>query len=381
MNHIKSFFVEDWRRKLLAVGIAFLIWSWVEGQVGMDREVSLTLVLAEGEVRTPHDFELLVEAPEGWVLTEPASGESVPMKLHGSSSELTDFTTRQCAASIKVNLDTAANQDRIDFPLTPEKLQWMRPGDAAFLLRGVQGAQPLQKLTFERIDQAVIVLTHREVPIEGEPSQAHEAQPEKMRFEPSQVTLTGPKFAMEQLRNRIEEAHSANGSIENSGLLSPLTIGSSVRQDIRDSRSLAPDLLKRGIRMDPPRVLVELPIRLKDPTTQTWLPDTKDLIILPADDQASNGPWTIEPWVPTEWVAEMPDVESDLELNRQWIREHIALLLPMHTLTADSLDRESLRIEARLFGLSPEDLRFYQQHLRIHPLVADSATVTVTRTP
>lgn len=381
MNRAAALFLTDWRRKLLALGIAFLIWSWVEGQIGIDQEIPLTLVAMDSEVRTPNDFELLVDTPEGWILTQPAPGEPVRIKLHGSSTEITDFRAQQCAASIRVRLDADPNQDLVDFPVTPKDLDWMRPSDAAYLLAGVNGTQQLQKLTFERLTETVVVLSPREVEVLGAPSETHVARVEEMTFEPSQVTLTGPKFAMDQLAAQIDAAHTTGGALDSSALLSPLQVDSQTRSDIRPSLSLSPVLNRLGISMDPPRVRVVLPIRLRDPETWTWVPDSADLKILEADDSLSNGPWTVEPWATTEWIAELPDVGAGLELNGQWIREHVALMLPMHTLTADSLDRESLRIEARLFGLEPDELHFYQQHLRIRPLVADSATVTVTRNP
>ncbi|MHC4379747.1 MAG: YbbR-like domain-containing protein [Planctomycetota bacterium] len=381
MNRAGALFLHDWRRKLLALGIAFLIWSWVEGQIGIDQEIPLTLVTMGAEVRTPNDFELLIDTPDGWILTQPAPGEPVRIKLHGSTSEISDFRAQQCAASIRVRLDADPNQDLIDFPVTPKDLDWMRPRDAAYLLAGVNGAQQLQKLTFERVTESVVVLSPREVKVIGSPSEAHVARVEEMVFEPSQVTLTGPKFAMDQLAAKIDAAHTAAGALESSALLTPLHVDSQSRSDIRPSLALASDLLDFGIRMEPARVRVVLPIRLRAPASLNWLPDAADLKILPADDAASNGPWTVEPWVPTEWIAEMPDVDADLDLNQQWVQEHVALMLPMHTLTADALDRESLRIEARLFGLDPDDLLFYQQHLVIRPLVPDSATVTVTRNP
>ena len=381
MNRVTGFFLEDWRRKLLALGIAILIWSFVEGQIAIEDEVQLTLVVAEGEISTPEEFHLLVQAPEGWILTSPAAGESIPVRFRGSASELTEFRGNQCAASIRVAFTAEPNQDLYEYPLTPEDLDWMRPGDAAFLLQDVQGAQQLQSLTFERLDEQVVVLSFREVPVEGIPSSAHEAQPDEMSFEPSQVTLRGPKFAIEQLQARIEETHAASGELQNAELLRTLRIEGNTRSDIRANLSLHEDLARLGIRMEPALVKVRLPIRLKNPTSIRWLPEASDLIILPADDEASNGPWTPSDWIPTQWVAEMPDVESDTDINLAWIRDHVSLILPMRNLTSASLDQEDLRIEVHLTGLNDREFRFYREHLTIKPVEPESATVKVTRNP
>lgn len=381
MNRVTGFFLEDWRRKLLALGIAILIWSWVEGQIAMEDEVQLALVVADDGKRTPDDFQLLIHPPAGWVLTSPAAGESILVRLHGSSSEITDFRGNQCSASLRVVFSADRNQDRFEYQVTPDELDWSREGDAAFLLKGVQGAQQLQSLIFERLDEHLVVLSHLELPIEGAPSMAHETRSDIMEFEPTQVTLRGPKSAVVQLKDRIDEVRSGRSERPNSSLLRPLRIEEDARTDIRAMLSLHEDVARMGIRMEPPMVGVKLPIRLKEQEPLTWMPEATDLIVINADDEKSNGPWTYGNWVPTEWKAYMPDVEAKIELNHAWIREHVHLILPMNTLTADSLDEVDLRIEAVLFGLSKEDHRFYSDHLIIEPVDTKSVTVKVTRTP
>ncbi|MGB0953720.1 MAG: hypothetical protein ACPG31_10875 [Planctomycetota bacterium] len=381
MNRVTGFFLEDWRRKLLALGIAILIWSWVEGQIAVDEEIQLSLVVGNSEERTPEDFQLLVHPPDGWVLTSPAEGELIPIRLHGSASELTDFRGNQCAASIRIVFNADPNQDRFEYQVTPDKLDWMREGDAAFLLKGVQGAQQLQSLTFERLDDYLVVLSHLEVPVQGTPSTAHDARTDMMEFEPSQVTLSGPKFAIEQLKLKIDGVRTGRTELLNSSLLRPLRIEEEARSDIRAMLSLHDDIARLGIQMDPPMIRAKLPIRLKEREPERWTPEVSDLIIISADDEKSRGPWTYGSWVPSAWQVSMPDVEVESELSRAWIREHIHLILPMNTLTADSLDEVDLRIEAALFGLNPTEHAFYSKHLIIEPVDPKSATVKVTRTP
>jgi len=380
MNRVTGIFLEDWRRKLLALGISILIWSWVEGQIAVEVEVQFSLAQEQGESLTPQDFVIQIQAPEGWVLTDPKPGDSVLIRLHGSGSEIAEFRGNQCAASFRAPLRAEPNRDRIEVPITPEQLDWLRPRDADFLLRGVQGAQQLQSLTFERVEEQTILLTEHDVPVGGAPAEAFEAQPEMMSFLPKQVTVTGPKFAVEQLLERLADAHSPTGTLSTSALLRPLQIEPNTRSDVRASLGLHPDLERLGIRMDPPRVDVRIPVVLRDENFIEWLPDAVDLLILPADDEASNGPWTHEPWVPTKWKVSLPGVEAEL-LNMQWIRDHVQLILPMNTLSAASLDTDELRIEAKLFGLSSDDDKFYRKHIVIEPMDAQSAVVKVTRNP
>jgi len=382
MNRVTGLFLLDWRRKLLALGIGFLIWSWVAGQISVDRDVTLILTVSDSDVRDPSDFYLSVEVPEGWVLTDPPAGQSVRITLNGSNSEYNDFISRQCAASIGVDFDVDPIQDIVDYPVTPKNLVWVRPSDAAFLLNGVTGVQELQNLTFQRVQTKVLSPNVRDVTIVGKPSDAHDAKVNEMVFLPSQITLSGPKLAMQKLTAQIDDTYSANGSLENSGLFASMTLGGNERGTITKSLRLAKEWSKRGIQMEPRRVMLELPVRLREVKNFQWLPDASDLIVLPADDEASSGPWTIEASSPTQWIAEMPDMESDLELNAQWIEAHVELLLHMNTLNVNSLDRTSLPIEANLYNFDdPAELSFFRKYLTIRPLDPGAATVTVTRNP
>lgn len=382
MNKVTGFLLNDWRRKLLALGIAFLIWSWVEGQISSDREVTLILAVSKSEVRALNDFDLSVEVPQGWVLTDPPAGESVPITLHCTNSEYNDFISRQCAASISVAFDVDPIQDIVDYPITPKDFTWMRPSDAAFLLNGVKGGQQMQNLTFQRIETKVLSPRVRDVTIVSRPSKAHEAKVGEIVFVPSQITLTGPKLAMQRLNEQIDDTYSAGGTLETSGLFASMTLNGNERDTVTKSLRLDDRWTSRGISMDPERVMLELPVRLRQVKRFEWLPDATDLIALPANDLASNGPWTMEAWEPTRWVAELPDVESDIELNAQWIEAHVELLLPMNTLNVNSLDRTPLPVKAHLFNFdNSEEEVFFRKHLVIHAKDPDSATVTVTRNP
>jgi len=199
---------------------------------------------------------------------------------------------------------------------------------------------------------------------------------------PSQITLTGPKLAMQRLNEQIDDTYSAGGTLETSGLFASMTLNGNERDTVTKSLRLDDRWTSRGISMDPERVMLELPVRLRQVKRFEWLPDATDLIALPANDLASNGPWTMEAWEPTRWVAELPDVESDIELNAQWIEAHVELLLPMNTLNVNSLDRTPLPVKAHLFNFdNSEEEIFFRKHLVIHAKDPDSATVTVTRNP
>ncbi|MDA0666969.1 MAG: hypothetical protein O3A95_03280 [Planctomycetota bacterium] len=382
MNKLTGFLLHDWRRKLLAVGIAFLIWSWVDGQISFDQEVALRLSVGHSEDSEENNLILSVKVPPGWVLTDPPTGASMPITLHGTNSEFNDFKSRQCNASISVTFEGDPLQDIKEYPISPEDFTWVRPSDAAYLLSGAKGGKQMQNLTFQRIATQPLSPNDHDVTIVGKPSDAHEARVEDVRFIPNQITLSGPKLAMQKLNEQINDAHSANGTRESSGLFASVTLSGNERDNVTKSLRLAQEWTLRGISMEPEQVLLELPVRFLPVAPFPWLPSADDLIVLPANDLASNGPWTMEAYEPTRWTAGLPNVDTDIEINAQWIEAHVELLLPMNTLNANSLDRTILPVRAHLFNFDdPEEEHFFRQHLVIRAEDPASATVTVTRNP
>jgi hypothetical protein len=376
MNKIASIFTEDWVRKVLAIFFAFVLWFDVQGRIAVDREIKLDVTTLSQQSLGANNFTLRIKSPDGWKLTSPVSGDTISIWLRGSSNELQDFTARQCAASIDVHFDADETQHRIDFSVSPSDLDWLRPGDAQYLLDRVNRAQPLQELTFERVTEAVHVLDALDINVVGSPATTHLVDISNTRFvNHSQVNLSGPKFAMDRLLIDLANA----GDKQASGLLSPLQAVSTTRQDIHSRLHLADEWRKAGIRMNPPQIDVSVPVRLAQTASHVWLPNANELQILDASDNA--GQWQVLPWEPTQWIAEMPEVSAtDVTLNAQWVRDHIIFVLSMNSLSIDSLDKSSLKVQAILSGFDSEsELLYFQKNLHVRALQPEDAMVSVIR--
>ncbi|MDP6963587.1 MAG: hypothetical protein QGF46_05410, partial [Planctomycetota bacterium] len=281
MNKILRVFTDDWVRKLIAVLFAVVLWLDVQGRIAIEREIKLNVTTLSALGLGENDFSLRIKAPEGWKLTSPTSGESVSIWLRGSSNELQDFTARQCAASIDVHFEADNTQHRIDYSLSPSDLNWLRPSDAQYLLNSVNRAQPLQKLTFERVTESVHVLDAHDISIIGAPAATHVADLANAQFtNHSQVTLSGPKFAMDRLQADLASANDA----QSSGLLSPLHIAPKTRQDIRGRLHLSEQWRDAGVRMAPPQIDLNLPVRLAQTAKFVWLPTAAELQVLKPND-------------------------------------------------------------------------------------------------
>lgn len=380
MNRLRLILLSDWRRKLVALFFAVLLWGWLIGRIEVERDLLLRVAVTASDGITPNENELLVQVPKGWALITPEPDTAISIHLVGTPSVLKDFTARQCAARFQAVIPAGTTQDRIDISITPDKLDWMRPNDAAYLLDKVDGRQELQVLTFERVMEKNWILTASEQPVRGQPSPVHELHPEEMRFTPNQVRLRGPKSVMTELMNQLDAAHSADGDIDHFDLLSSLTVESIARGDIRAVVHLHPSLSEKGLRMDPENVQVTLPVRLAQPVTIGWLPSPDALQVLQAP--AESGDWIVEPWTPTEWTAVLPDLPTGTsDVTETWVREHVVFVLPQNILGPESLDRTELTLVPVLTGLTPNDHRFYSANLEIEPLDPDGWTVTVTRIP
>jgi len=379
MNRIVNIFTSDIIRKAIALCCAIFLWYQVQGSISVDRQVKFDVTTLSQQGLGQNNFTLRVSPPDGWKLTAPSSGDTISIWFRGSNSELQNFTARQCSASIDAYFDADNTQDRIDFIVSPGELDWLRPGDAHYLLKDVNRSQPLQKLTFERVTENVHVLSYRDIAIVGDTASTHIIDVEKSRFiNHSQVTLTGPKFAMDRLQLRLDSQN--DGDL--SRLLSPLRLAANTRQDVHPRLHLADEWEAAGIRMTPRQIDVSVPVRLRQSAKFVWLPSATDLQILQADDNV--GEWQVRPWEPTQWIAELPDVSATdaraTVINTQWISDHVVLLLPLSNLSSDSFSGTSLMVQATLIGFeNSDDLLFYQQNMRIRAIEPEDAMVTVLR--
>jgi hypothetical protein len=343
------------------------LWWWIDSLIAIDRKVFLTVASTSENIGTPSESQLLIQAPPGWVLTDPVIEQPIAVWLKGSKSELQSFSTRQCAASYKARFVAQEDQVTISIPINPKQLAWLRPNDAELLLKDVAEEKNLLKeLTFQRVKTETITLSSNDITVTDKPSDAWIVLEDELRFEPNVITLTGPQRAMTRLRNKMEDVQTDPG-VTSSDLLTPFVIPKATRGNVHRVQELNKYWKSQGIRMNPPKVDVFAPVRLESPTSINLNFTFEDLHIMPA---ANPEVWQKGSWEPQTWVVEMPDVEDDDEIiDALWIAEHVVLVLPLNTLD-DALDPErKVRIEAHIQGLeSAEKQRFYSQHLIIRPL-------------
>ncbi len=377
MKIILTALLQDWRPKLGAIAFALVLWWWIEGRIAMDRDVVLTIASSSEDLGTPKDFQLLIQAPKGWVLTSPMGDSPVSIALNGSNSELQSFATRQCAASFRTNFDPPPDQIEIKIPISPEQLDWLRPLDAELLLKNVaKGDQQLKELTFQRVKSETIQLTPRDIEVAGKPSEAWKVLKKELRFEPNTITVTGPQRAIEALRKQIDAAQMSTDDSP-SELLSSFQIPEGTRRDVDRMQALHSDLLRQGISMDPPEVHVFAKIRLENPVSIPFNRNFEDLHIIPA---AAMEAWVQGSYEPQPWVVEMPYVESKSGIiDQTWLNSHVLLVLPLNTLDTALSAEWNVRIEPHLIGLDYAEQRFYEEHMIIRPQTPGNDFIPYTK--
>jgi hypothetical protein len=383
---MKSFFAiifSDWRRKLVAVAIALALWSWIEGRIAYDDDVILKIGFTTEDIGTPDDFQLLIQAPPGWVLTEPAIGDQIKVVIHGSKSQVQSFKSQQCAANYVANFIPDEDSILQTVKVLPEQLNWMRPGDAKLLLDNISdGQQELQKLVFERVKTATVALTSSEIMVDGSPAEAHVVRTEQLQFSPNTVTVTGPQASLDNLLIEVSEAHSSKGQLNNSELLNILKIPDGTRNDVSQTLGLHPRWLRRGIRMEPTEVTVKAMVRLKAPFSSAFNPNREDLLVIPPEDPAAANLWELGDWEGETWSVTLPHVENDHLISDAWIQEHVRLFVSLRSFTTEgTLTSRKVRIEAHIVGIEdPADQSFFEQHLVIGPVQgSDNDMITVKR--
>lgn len=372
MSLLHRVFVLDWRRKLLALLLAFALWWYVDGLLAHDRVLSLRVVAVQERV-TPEFGTLALRVPPGWTLVEPREGASVQVWLHGSRAVLDHFTGRQFAAYYEVN---AVANGRLGSELTasvrPEDFEWLRQEEARQVLAGVSELQGLE-IRLERVLKRTLPLGHHLLNLRGAAAPEYEAMPWDARFELTQAELSGPQRVVEEAFAEHERA-AADLDLPAS-LFEPVQLEPSVRRDESVALRLAASWYERGLRLEPSWVRVTIPVRQRAHRGHEWMPT---LHALQSEPPRWQVPAYAAPWRATlRYEALPPGVDF-----RAWIEEHVVLMLPLARLATEGLQEREVELEWTLVGISdPLERASILDALLIEPVDPDNARLTVARLP
>jgi hypothetical protein len=370
MSLLRQILVDDWRRKLVALALAFGLWWWVDGVIAHERSVALRVVAVNGAV-TPENGTLTIQVPPGWKLVEPREGTSIPISLHGSRSNLENFSSRHFGAFCAItpsSADTA--QTEYSAPITPEQLSWLRPEEAAQLLAGVAAPQALSEVRLERVRTAVLQLGQHLLDVRGSAAKDHEVMRWDARFEITQASLSGPHRVV--VEAEAEQARAADEPDRPASLFEAIELDPTTRHDVVVMIRLAEVWRLRGLELEPAWVRVTIPVRLRAGGFHEWSPALEVM-------QTQPPRWQV-PAYSAKWRASLkyealpPGVAFG-----PWVEEHVLLLLPLTRLPADPLDQRQVNVEWTLIGLDHEEKASLLDALAIEAVDSEDASVVVTR--
>lgn len=372
MKGLARLVLDDWRRKLLAVLLACGLWWYVDGLIAVDRSYELRITLAAGRL-TPEDGTLAVLVPQGWTLVEPRPGSSLRVRLHGSRSNLENFTTRQFAALHELRpppADAEAPQHVETVSVTD--LEWRRPDEAAHLLAGVEGVAGSFAFRLERQVDEVFELRHELLRIESEVREEYEVRSIDASFDLTQAILSGPQGLVAEAREEIRRATLDPGT--GADLFATIRLPQSTRREAVVLLALDPAWSARGLRMDPEWVRVEIPVQLRVNAAHVWTPPLRVVSETPQR-------WQV-PAYAAEWRAELRyDVLQAGIPFKEWIEQHLLLFLSLPTLRASGQDVAEARVEWTLVDVDERTRAALLDALIVRPVKPESATVLVTRIP
>ena len=199
--------VSDPLRKLLALGLAILLWVFLDGQVNTDRTLPLKLQILDvgQEAPTTEDLMLSVLVPSGMftvtgfrngITGEPITHVAVkfrgPKHLIGRLRETPPFTVLLPSAELNAATDSIAfdlRAVRSQLPELQPMLDEMTPHSIKIMLeRNSEQEVPLSLDLIQVLGPA------------GDPEFESRIQRDSARFSPATIALRGPQSALQRIK-------------------------------------------------------------------------------------------------------------------------------------------------------------------------------------
>jgi hypothetical protein len=270
MNRIRHAFTRDLGRKLLALGLAMLVWWRVNLGIEHDDSIDFVITTAGSPSNVAHTIEISV--PEGWKLVSPSPGTKRPVNLYGVDMDVESFrqagVDAKYSVSVSLNVDSSSS-DRVIVDVTYEQLEWFDSVRVEQLLAGA--TNEILSLTLERIEQANHFLELSSLELVGQVSDGFEADLDEIEFSPSSVEIRGPRTQMDSFRG--------DPATWEDPLFEPVAL-TDHRSSVRAQLVLSQQAISLGMSMREDSVEVTIPVYPFDLSPFDLTPLTEDIALI-----------------------------------------------------------------------------------------------------
>ncbi len=351
MSRFTLFFANDWRRKLMALFFAVALWFWVNQNVS-DTQTRQFVVTTTEQTISSGQHTLQITVPDGWMLVQPAVGESIGLTFEGPLASLQQFFAIPCRASYRTAFQVADDIDNHPIPFSLDNLNWAREAEAKTYLSNLNEVlQPLQALHFERRKEVDVSLSPLFLQTKGQPAKGYHSQVLQSTFTTDQVNLSGPAREVKELQAAIQRAEA--GEPFDYALLRTAKVLPSQRDDLRLELSLSQQALDAGLQMRPDFIGVTIPISLIKLPEVTWIPNADDLSYT---GHALPAHLTLNTMSSSSWVATLSNsAMPSSHFAEQWVRKHIMLFVHLDRIPDDAPDGYEVPIEWALVDITSEE--------------------------
>lgn len=373
MKFWQSIFLEDIGRKVVALGIALLVWSRVSMSIESEHLLPFKIVTTAG---TPENHQIQIRVPDGWLLVDPKENDFLNLNFFGNESDFQNFISAQCAATVEAVINESGNAST-SFDRKVTELQWLRAPQAQALLSKAKDNKVIT-FKFAKHEYTDYILKHENVQIEGDPVEGYRVKNEEMTFSPNAVEIHGP-FGENGVNDSVAKLEA---TVE---LFKPIAIPTGTSQNLIRVLELSDYAKNSGMWMEPATVTIELPITAAASEPVEWRPQKPEAIGTAPNEET----WTITQWDRGQWMATYTPTEGleDFVLTPLWLEDNVKLVVHLDQIRAGGVTVWNLLVDWIITDPTIieniGDLTKLKQAIRIYPARGiderDARTVEMTK--
>ncbi len=361
---------DPWR-KLLALALAWGLWSWVYQQITVDETISFAVQAAPaGEAGSPLPNQLQVVIPRDYELVQPDLRSALDLRFRGTRARIQAWRgTADCSAKVVLEAESAGDRPLpIRVQIAPRDWHWSSPE----VLAALDDEDARRPVVFEAVP-----IIRRQMRLQPDgvdlqialPSERYFVDRDGLQFRPGVVVLVGPESAFESLD--AQDAGPPGRILER--ILSP----EPVTTTFVGRFGLDEEIMRLGLRMEPETVEVVVPIGYRG-IWHRWTPGPERLVVIGGRDWVPVGGGLLPP-LRARLRREVP---LGVTIDRAWLEEHVLFLVNTNEIPENATAEAELPVEILFQGVDPGTRRRLRELLEVQTQTGEEAgTLTIPMQP